>query len=188
MTKNTISPQVERILELIKTKEFTQRELTNLYDNILNQDQIVEEERELLVQALEPKIRSANPRQANNLFGLKEAKARELLQKLYDPLALRYNLSENCVGAGIKTGGDMIAGRADIDIYFSYKNNEKWHTTFSYYQVNADSDPKLIVTLYQGGLGNSVGKQHDKFDTNQSSVAVAKYTGHLTDIIMASVR
>lgn len=183
MNENDISPLVRQTLERIETKDYDWGQLSTYYENTLKFTDITEYERELIVQALESKIRLKNPRKAKSLFGPKDAEARSLLQCIYERTASECDLSANRVGNGVKTGGDMIAGKAYVDVYISYKNEDKWHAGLGFYQTSAEAEPKLRVRLYQGRENNAEGREMNEYPVNDLETAAQKYTKHLERII-----
>ena len=71
----TLSDKVKTVLEVIKTKDLSAKSLGNIYNNTLNYNDLTEFEREELIEAIEKKIRTANPREAKKLFGPKDLQA-----------------------------------------------------------------------------------------------------------------
>ena len=183
MTEINISPVVKKALDMIETKDYGSKELSTFYENAVKYRDITEEERELVVQAIERKIRLKNPRHAKKLFGPKDTEARELLQKIYDQVSSDYDLAQNRVGSGVKTGGHMIAGKAYVDVYISYKNHDKWHVGLGVYQVSAEAEPKLRVRRYQGGENNAEGRELNEYSINELDLATEKYTKQLANVI-----
>ena len=178
-----LSDKVKTVLEVIKTKDLSAKSLGNIYNNTLNHNDLTEFEREELIEAIEKKIRTANPREAKKLFGPKDLQARELLNKVHQGLASEFDLSKNKVGLGVKTGGHMIAGRAYIDVYISYKNSEKWHLGLGLMQEKADTEQTINVKLYQGSENNEVGKEIIEFTKDELDNAVEKYKQLLKQIL-----
>jgi len=183
MTKIKISPLVKQTLDRIETKDYSEKRIITLYENTLKYPDMTEEERELICQAIERKLRLNHPKAAKKFFGPKDDEARELLQKIYDQVCSDYDLSQNTVGSGIKIGGDMITGTANVDVYISYKNQDKWHAVLGFYQASAETEPKLRVKLYQGGQNNAEGRQFNEYSIADIEIATEKYTKHLAGII-----
>lgn len=181
-----INPRVENVLRVIDKKDFTQKELAVFFNNVVNDKKVSEEEREIIIEALSKKIKSSAPRLAKKMFGPKDSIGREFLQTLYDIFEQvgGYDFSKNCVGKGVKTGGDMISGKAYVDLYLSYKNKDKWHTGIAYNQKTVNDDPKIIVKIYQGGESNLVGKECDEFDMADEEKAIELFKGYLDKIIV----
>ena len=181
MTNSKLSPQVENTLTIINTKDLTQKELSNLFHNAMEYKKITEEEREVIVEALEKKIKIKHPKEAKKLFGPKDAEARSLLQKIYDETTAEYDLSANRVKGGVKTGGDMIAGRSYINVYISFKNDQKWHAVLAFNQITVDSNPRIDVALYQSGKNNDEGESH-KFGVDEAEAAKTAYKAYLSKL------
>ena len=183
MQESNISPLVRQTLNRIETKEFSSKELSSFLENTIKFSGITDEERELIIKALERKIRLKNPRHAKKLFGPKDIEARDLLQSIFDRISSDYDLSQNRVGSGVKTGGHMIAGKAYIDVYISYKNHDKWHVGLGFYQTSVEAEPKLRVWLFQGGENNAEGREVSEYAINYLENATEKYTKYLANII-----
>ena len=181
-----ITTRVKNVLSIIESKEFTQKELVVFFKNVVNDTRVSEEEREIIIEALSIKIKANAPRLAKKMFGPKDTAGREFLQTIYDIFEQvgGYDFSQNCVGKGVKTGGDMISGKAYVDLYFSYKNKDKWHAGISYNQKTAKDEPKFIVKIYQGGESNLVGKEWNEFDMADEEKAVMLFKGYLDRIII----
>ena len=77
----------------------------------------------------------------------------------------------------------MIAGKAYLDVYISYKNQDKWHAGLGFYQTSADAEPVLHVRLYQGGENNVEGRQFDEYSLDDIELATQQYLIHLEEII-----
>ena len=161
----------------------SKKELVNLYNNARKYKGITEEERELVVQKIESKIRVSSPSVATRMFGPKDSHAREFLQTILNQISEEFDLSGNRVGQAVKTGGDMISGQHHVDVYFSYKNDDGWHVLFGYRQFTRDGDPKLQVTLYHGGSSNSDGFETYDFLVEEDQEALSKYCEILSRII-----
>ena len=66
----------------------------------------------------------------------------------------------------------MIAGRRYVEIYFSYKNSDKWNGGLYYRQDKVDSDPYLQVILFQTGKGNEENRTEHDFSVDDVDSAV----------------
>ena len=152
-----VSENVKRILSLIKNKDYSKKQLHTFYENINNEyskDKITDFEFEILIQELEHRVRTTQPRLSKRLFGPKDEPVRKLLGEFLEELQITFDFSNNNVGSHVKTGGSMINGTKYIDVYISYKNKDKWHCSFAYVQDLVDSDPYIMVRKYKGGLMN----------------------------------
>jgi len=155
--KNNLSEIVIRILTLIQNKDYNKKQLHTFYENINNEyvkDNITDYEFEILIEELEKRIRLTQPRLSKTLFGPKDESIRKLLEEFLIELKSNFDFSKNNVGSHVKTGGNMINGTRYIDVYISYKNDEKWHCSFAYLQDFIDTDPYLRIRKYQGGMSN----------------------------------
>lgn len=149
MTQQPFSDRVCNALEVIRTKELTRAGLRHFYANAVRVTGITDAEREAVIAALETRIRISAPREAKALFGPKDAEARTLLARIHDALAAELDLSGNTVGAGVKTGGDMISGESHVSVYISYKGADWRHVTLGVLQRTPDAEPVLNLRLFQ---------------------------------------
>lgn len=183
MSSPNFSERVRRALDAIETREITRRGLRNFYENAIRDPNITEAEREAVIAALETKIRISAPRDAKALFGPKDAEARALLGRVYDALAAEFNLSGNTVGAGVKTGGSMISGDMHVDVYISYKAEDRRHATFGYLVKKPGNNPILALRFYQTGKGATEPDLREEFPIDMFEEAAARYRENLMRIL-----
>lgn len=112
-----------------------------------------EEDKEVLVDAIEKNTRLRFPRSAKRIFGAKELVANTILEKLYNSLSQSTDLTSNKLKNGVKTGGRMISGEFYIDVYMSYKNTDNQGASISLTQQKVDDE--LIVTVKRYSTHNS---------------------------------
>ena len=136
-----------------------------------------------ILKEIQVALRRTDTRTANKLYGPKEDDAKQKLSQIYSNLIQKYDFSANQVGNGIKAGGDMIAGRVSIDVYFSYKNKAKWHTTFAWIQDADDQEPYFKVAIYQNSREDS-SLVDTCFPLHEEDKAVALYQHHLERILV----
>ena len=177
-----IEKRVEALIEHVRSGAMNEKELHNLYDNARSFDGASDEQLEPLIGAIESELRSRFPNKAKRIFGPKDDYARDYLGKLLDDVKNAFDLSENCVGSGIKTGGDMIAGRKHIDVYFSYKDQHGWHAGLAYLQDSAETAPYLRAKVYQRGESNGEGREIEDFAVEDRASAIEAHTRHLSQI------
>ena len=144
-----ISDIVKRVLNNIKEKDYTDRELLNYYNNIISNKTITEYEKEVLIDQLEKTLRAKHPKRAKKMFGSKDAAAREILKGILSELTEEYEWSNNKVGSHVKVGGDQINGTSHVCAYISYKNMNAVSSELAYKQSTVDSEPFLEVLLRQ---------------------------------------
>ena len=183
MSSTNFSERVRRALAVIETKELTRKGLRNFYENAIRDPDITETEREAVIAALETRIRISAPRDAKALFGPKDAEARALLGTIHDALAAEFDLSGNTVGSGVKTGGSMISGEMHVDVYISYKAEDRRHATFSYLIKKPGIDPILVLRLYQTGKDVTEPDLREEFPIDASEEAAARYRANLMRIL-----
>ena len=144
-----ISDIVKRVLNNIKEKDYTDRELLNYYNNIISNKTITEYEKEVLIDQLEKTLRAKHPKRAKKMFGSKDAAAREKLKGILSELTEECEWSNNKVGSHVKVGGDQINGTSHVCAYISYKNMNAVSSELAYKQSTVDSEPFLEVLLRQ---------------------------------------
>lgn len=142
---------IEPLLRKVATGGLTQKELVAAYQNTLRTDAISDEARERLVSAVELQLRERFPRSAKKMFGPVDEQARGLLTNLQQQIAERFDLSKNAVGNHVKTGGEVIAGRYEVDVYISYKNSLGQRASLDVRQEKTTDKPAARVQLVQVG-------------------------------------
>ena len=181
-----VSVNVVRILNLIKNKDYTKKELHTFFENINNEyskGKVTDYEFEILIQELEKRVRITQPRLSKILFGPKDDKVRTSLSKFLDELKTTFDFSNNNVGSHVKTGGSMINGTKYIDVYISYKNKDKWHCSFAYVQDQVDSNPYIMTRKYQGGMMNKESVSEIIHEIENIDKAKLVFTENLEEII-----
>lgn len=186
MSDQKFSERVRRALDVIGRGELTRQGLRNFYDNATRDKNLTEAEREAVISALEARIRITSPRDAKAMFGPKDADARAFLARIHDALEVEFDLSGNTVGAGVKTGGDMISGKFHVVVYISYKGADRRHTGLAVVQRTSESDPILAVSLYQTGRDVSVPDMREEFPIDAVTEAVDRYRMNLMQILGVS--
>jgi hypothetical protein len=183
MTNDVENPKVKQLLERIESETMTAKQLMTLYNNTLKYKGISDLERELIIAAIEKDLKLNCPKEASKKFGSKDADGRVLLETVYEKIKSEFDLSGNHVGNGIKVGGDMMAGRRYVEIYFSYKNSDKWNGGLYYRQDKVDSEPYLKVILYQVGKGNEDTRTEHNYSVDAVDLAVEDLTNTLRKIV-----
>lgn len=180
MSDNQISPKVKQILEDIETKERTYDQLHNLYVNIHDSDIITDFERESLIEVVEKKIKIEFPAKAKKQFGSKDNQAVIVLQEIYAKLDDEFGLSnkeKNMVKAGVKLGGDQMAGRLYVCRYFSFKTETKVNMGFAYNQKTVEDEPFLHV--HERFVGQDKEGEDKTFKVHEEEQAIECYKNML---------
>lgn len=180
--KKQIDKQVavakERIIALSDPKA-----LLRFHENVERFQGIDEVQREDLIQLIEERLRSVSPSAATKVFGPKDSEAREFLEQVFLRTCSEFDLSQNQVKNGVKTGGDMIAGRKHVDVYMSYKNNDKWRASLAWLQDTPTDVPYLRVERIQVGSHDKTNREEALFTVHQVDLAEAKYRQMLRAVI-----
>ena len=180
--QSRVAQQVQTALERIRNLSDA-KSLLRFHENVERFQGIDDRQREELLGAIEVRLREVSPGSATKLFGPKDSEAREFLDRVYAATASDFDLSDNHVKNGVKTGGDMLAGRKHLDAYISYKNHDGWNANLSWLQDNADTDPYLRVWLYQGGASNEASQQEQRFGLEEREAAISAYRQHLDNLV-----
>ena len=175
-------PRVQRVLSVIESKNLSATQLRNLFSNVTADKKISEINRDLLISKLESKLRGTSTRLANTLFGPKDSAARMMLEEAYHKIQGSFDLTSNCVRNGVKTGGDMIAGRAHVDVYISYKNVNGWHVSLGLYQLQVDSPLVCRVRRYNTRKDNTHLPELLEYDASDFQISLDEYSKFLIDI------
>ncbi len=145
---------------------------------------IDEIQREDLIQLIENRLRSVSPSAATKVFGPKDSEAREYLAQVFWQTSSEFDLSQNQVKNGVKTGGDMIAGRKHVDVYISYKNKNKWRAALTWLQDTPADVPYLRVEKIQVGTKDKTNEEEALFAVHQVKLAEEKYRQILQAVII----
>jgi hypothetical protein len=139
---------IEELVERIEANRYDEKQLINLYNNANANNELSEEDKENLIEAIEKNTRLRFPRAAKRIFGAKESVATEMLEKLYSKISASYDLTANRLKNGVKTGGLMISGKLYIEVYISYKNADNQGVFLSLTQDTVDDELVVIVRRY----------------------------------------
>jgi hypothetical protein len=184
MTRTLTPTEIANLIDMIRYGRLnsdgtrTPINLVQMTRNIKNYKGLSEEDGSLLLEEAQMALRQKNTRKANELFGPKDLEAKDTLNRIYKVIAAKYDLSKNVVNNGVKIGGDMIAGRVHVDVYFSYKNIEKWHTTFAWIEEEPTSQAYFKVANYWSGRAHS-SLVEEKFALTEEEQVVAIYEDYL---------
>lgn len=180
MTKPPTPKELTNLIDMIRHGRLNARgeripiDLAQMTKNIQRHSGLSEEDRTLLLEKVHVALRQINTRKANELFGAKDVEAKDTLDRIYEYISAKYDFSQNVVNNGVKIGGDMIAGRVYVDVYFSYKNTDKWHTTFAWIQDEPASEAYLKIANYWSGRDNS-SLTEKKYTLSEEEQAILHY-------------
>ena len=157
--------------------------LLRFHENVERFQGIDDVQREDLIQLIEERLRNISPSSATKVFGPKDSEAREFLEQVFLQTSSEFDLSQNQVKNGVKTGGDMIAGRKHVDVYISYKNNDKWRASLAWLQDTPADVPYLRVEKLQVGSQDKTNREEALFTVHQVELAEEKYRQMLRAVI-----
>jgi hypothetical protein len=172
-------PIVEILLKKIASSVLTQKELVATLQNAQRHEDISDEDRERLIDAVELQLRDRFPRSAKTMFGPVDRQARSLLTGVQRDASERVDLSKNRVLNRVKTGGDMIAGRYHLDVYVSYKNHLGQRLSLDIRQEKPLDKPAARVQLAQVG-GHDAGSIYMReYALDEFEAAAADYLAQI---------
>ena len=77
----------------------------------------------------------------------------------------------------------MIAGRKHVDVYISYKNQDKWRASLAWLQDTPADDPNLRLEKLQVGSQDNTNREEALFTVHQLDLAEEKYRQMLRTVI-----
>lgn len=143
-------PDIDKLLCSITGQKYNTKELLNLYENTLKYKGVSELDRERIIEAVELQIRKTDTRAANRRFPKLSSRPREVLEELFIKINNEFDLTNNKVKNGVKTGGPMIAGKAPVNMYISYKAADGHGVVVGAYQWTVEHTLKYRVFSYKG--------------------------------------
>ena len=183
MDQNKISRQIDNVIKIIETKEQTKAELITLFNNANNHSIITDEQKELLIEAVEKKLRKYFPSDAKKILGSKGKKAQDLLEEILSTLKKEFDWSNNKVGSKVKAGGSMISGKQYVCYYISYKNEDNFSTGFHFTQNTPEDNPKLEIDFRKVGQKFENTKENKFFEVELKEEALNVYKEYLKKTI-----
>ena len=86
---------IQDLVQKIEADKYNEKQLINLYNNANNKKGLSEEDKEVLVEAIEKNTRLRFPRAAKRIFGAKESVANTILEKLHQTLSQSIDFTSN---------------------------------------------------------------------------------------------
>ena len=175
-----IKKQVANILRIIESQNLSEKELDQLYTNAEAYPDLDETDREIILDAITKKLWATSPARAKKRFGAKDMFAQELLRPVFDRTMSAFDLRGNKVLNKVKIGGDMRSGKAFVDVYISYKNDDKRRVLLNIRQETADHLPFCIV--FDDDFRSNDEGERLKFALADFEKAAALYEAKLAEI------
>ena len=149
---DVLNERLRRLLHVVQKEDITFKELVNASTNMLNMDlDRNDPEVEFVLSTIDEIKWVKFKTKAKKKYGTQYDAIKETLGTYLAEASKNFDLSNNKVLNKVKIGGDMIGGRALIDIYISYKNSRNEVCSFSAYQ-GLGSDPiKWRICTYATG-------------------------------------
>ncbi len=154
---NKLTTLVDTHIANISAGKYSDQQLRNLFINIDGQEELLEQDSECLIQAIEYYLRISAPRIATKIFGPKDMDAREQLARIWQSATQSIDVTRNRHGNGVKNGGSRLRGEAHVVVYIFFKNTGNQTVTLDVTQVTP-KDP-LIATLRQYVVGGEFGSE-----------------------------
>jgi hypothetical protein len=183
MEQDKISQQIDNVIKIIETKEQTKAELIALFNNANNHKDISDEQKELLIETVEKKLRKYFPSDAKKILGSKGKKAQDLLEEILSTLKKEFDWSNNKVGSKVKAGGSMISGKQYVCYYISYKNEDNFSTGFHYTQNTPEDNPQLEIDFRKVDRKFENTKENKFFEVELKEEALNLYKEYLKKTI-----
>ncbi len=174
---------IQELVHRIQEDKYNEKQLINLYNNANNKQSLNEEDKEILVEAIEKNTRLRFPRAAKKIFGAKESLANTMLEKLHQTLLQSIDFTSNKLKTGVKTGGLMISGEFYIDVYMSFKNSDNQGAYISLTQKTIDDELIVTVGRYSTHNPGSAVRNESKGGIDSFDEYANIYKKHLSDLI-----
>lgn len=175
-----LSAEVENALARIEKMEDANI-LRRMHENIHRHPDLDDIDRERLNEATMLRLRVVSPAIATRLGGPKDADGRDFLQKLHERTSAMFDLSDNKLGQGVKTGGPMINGTLYVYVYVSYKSFNDKNLSFAWIQKDFSSTPYLELLLRHVGKDGAGELLSETFTDPEK--AVERYLQELARLI-----
>ncbi len=182
-SEQKISDRVLKVKNYIEErKDWQLQDLQNFFNNASNDKKITDFEKEILIELCEKIISERFPKKnSRKILNNKSSEAKILLEEVYSDLIKNYDLSKNKVKPGVKPGGRMLGGQMHVAWYISYKNDEKFNTSFAYLQKSEETEPYIEVNFRK--VGTDLGEKKD-FPIPLKDEALLLFKNHLSKIIV----
>jgi len=174
---------IQDLVQKIEADKYNEKQLINLYNNANNKKGLSEEDKEVLVEAIEKNTRLRFPRAAKRIFGAKESVANTILEKLHQTLSQSIDFTSNKLKNGVKTGGLMISGEFYIDVYMSFKNSDNQGAYISLTQKTIDDELIVTVGRYSTHNPDAGVKSESKGGIDSFEDYARIYQDHLGELI-----
>ena len=173
---------IQDVIENIESNKYNEKKLIVLYGNINKKEGLSEEDKEVLIEAIEKNTRLRFPRAAKRIFGSKETIASTILEKLDQKLIQSIDYTSNKLKNGVKIGGQMISGEFYIDVYMSFKNSDNQGASISLTQKTIDDELVVTVRRYSTHNPDSGVKDEKKGGIDSFDYYAKIYQSHLDEI------
>lgn len=136
---------------------------------------------EAVLAAIELRMRTDFPKAARQLFGAKGGQVEEMLDRVRDAVAERFDLSANGLGNHIKVGGDeRRTGSAYLYRYLSYRaTGQQFGAQISLIQVDPAAELRVKVRYYRVYAGSANIDEQQWFAAGDMDQAVQAYVALL---------
>lgn len=145
-----LKAEIGQAIARISTQEDA-KALMHQYENINRHKSLNDFQREELIDAVEKRLRKISPSVARRIWGDEDAEARDYLQSVYCSIASKFDVLNNRVKNGVKTGRAMVIRDLFIEVYISYKNADNLSLGLVWRQEKVETSPYIVVDLRHVG-------------------------------------
>lgn len=187
VTSKTIAKQVENILGMIRSGNFDAPQLVNLFDNVNSHQEVTEQQREDVIEAIQAQLWATNKSSAKKIFGPRNRDTHEKLQKFLNELKARHDLSHNQHKTKVKVGGNVLKGEALIYDYVSYRNSKtNMIAHMAFRRIQEEDTLEIAVKKVHVKDQHSEKEQEVLFQEHEFDSAGACFENYLVDVLSGS--
>lgn len=180
---DVLNVKLKKLLLVVQKEGITFSELMNASTNLLNSDLDRNDPEVEFALSIIDEIKWTNFKsKAKKTYGTQHDSIKSTLGDYLAEATNSFDLSNNKVLNKVKIGGDMIGGRALIDIYISYKNDNNEACSFAAYQALGSDPIKWLVCSYATGSAKQARICHE-FEFSDDSSASQLYRSNLLSLI-----
>lgn len=180
---DVLNERLRKLLLAVQKESITFKELVNASTNMLNMGLDKNDpEVEFVLSTIDEIKWTKFKSKAKKAYGTQHDTIKSTLGMYLIEASSNFDLSRNKVLNKVKTGGDMIGGRALIDIYISYKNSRNEACSFGAYQGLGSNPIKWLICSYATGPAKQ-GRVCHEFDYVDESGANQLYHTNLLALL-----
>lgn len=180
---DVLNVKLKKLLHVVQKEGISFTELMNASTNLLNSDLDKNDpEVEFVLSAIDEIKWTKFKSKAKKTYGTQHDSIKSTLGDYLAEATHSFGLSNNKVLNKVKIGGDMIGGRALIDIYISYKNDNNEACSFGAYQALGSDPVKWLVCSYATGSAKQA-RLCKEFEFEDDASAYQHYRSNLCSLL-----